>query len=290
MSARKESDGTPPVITTCGAMLAWARGARAAGRSIGFVPTMGALHEGHLGLVRASRAACDCTVVSIFVNPTQFGPREDFSRYPRTLAEDLQLLAPLGMDAVFAPEVAEMYGDGLGAQVDPPSIALPLEGECRPGHFRGVCTVVLKLFQIVPADRAYFGHKDYQQAKVIERMTADFNVPTQIEICPTVRDADGLAMSSRNRYLSAAEREKALGISRALRAARKKVEQGERNAISLAKEMRAELNRAGIDQIEYASVRDANTLVEVETVAGPAIALIACRVGATRLIDNERLK
>ena len=201
------------------------------GKRIGLVPTMGALHEGHLSLVRAAKAECDCTVVSIYVNPTQFGPSEDFSKYPRTLEADLKLLADCGADIAFVPTNEEMYpgtkraafASTLGSQrcALPPSRSAvePLEGQCRPGHFRGVATVVLKLFNIVQPDAAYFGQKDYQQAAVIRRMTADLNLPIAIRVCPTVREPDGLAMSSRNRYLSPAARQRALVLWKSLQTA-----------------------------------------------------------------------
>lgn len=173
--------------------------ARAAGKTVGLVPTMGALHEGHLSLVRESTESCNCTIVTIFVNPTQFAPHEDFARYPRSLDDDLAALARLGVDYVFAPSRDEIYPPGFSTYVDPPAVAAPLEGICRPGHFRGVATVVLKLFHLVPADVAYFGQKDYQQSLVVRRMVEDLNLPIAIRVLPIVREADGLAMSSRNR-------------------------------------------------------------------------------------------
>ena len=204
-------------------------GARA-GRKIGFVPTMGALHEGHLSLVRAAKAECDCTVVSIFVNPSQFGPNEDLAKYPRTLDADLALLAGCGADLVFAPSNDEVYRAGHATWVEVGSVAEPLEGAFRPGHFRGVATVVLKLLNMVQPDAAYFGQKDYQQALVIRRMAADLDVPVAIRVCPTVREPDGLAMSSRNRYLSPAARRRALVLWKSLQLAGKLVEEGQRDA------------------------------------------------------------
>ena len=195
--------------------------ARCAGKTIGFVPTMGALHEGHLSLVEASLASCDRTVVSIFVNPTQFGPGEDLERYPRLLDQDLQLLEKLGCWLVFAPSTTEMYPDGSTTfvdvgSIDVGSVAGPLEGAARPDHFRGVATIVLKLLQIVPGDQAFFGQKDYQQTLVVKQMARDLSLPTEIVVCPTVRESDGLARSSRNAYLTSPERQQALSLWRSL--------------------------------------------------------------------------
>ena len=187
-----------------------------AGKSVGLVPTMGALHQGHLSLVRRAKSDCDVAVATIFVNPTQFAPHEDFSRYPRTLESDLAALAAAKCDLVFVPSREEMYPPAASTFVEPPQVAQPLEGVFRPGHFRGVATVVLKLFNIIPADKAYFGQKDFQQALVIQRMVADLNVPVQVVVCPIIREPDGLAMSSRNRYLSPSERQQGLALSRAL--------------------------------------------------------------------------
>lgn len=264
--------------------------AQRAGRRVGLVPTMGALHEGHLSLVETARRDGAFTAVTIFVNPTQFGPQEDFSRYPRTWDDDLAALGQAGVDLVFAPEVAEMYPPNCTTAVEPGRVAALWEGQCRPGHFRGVATIVLKLFQLLPADVAYFGQKDYQQTLVVRRMVEDLNVPIQIEVCPTVRDADGLALSSRNRYLSAAERQQALAIVRGLRDARERVRSGERSATLLAGAIRARLTEAGIRSIDYVAIVDPESLGALETLDGPAMALVACRVGTTRLIDNLRLE
>jgi pantoate--beta-alanine ligase len=256
---------------------------------------MGALHEGHLSLVAASRAVCDLTVATIFVNPTQFGPNEDFSRYPRTLDADLAKLSAAGADYAFVPDVAEMYPAGLQpdratTMVEPGSAAEPLEGQFRPGHFRGVATVVLKLFQAVPADAAFFGQKDYQQQLVVRQMVADLSLPIEIVVCPIVREADGLAMSSRNVYLSADDRQKALSISRALTQAEAMVAGGERIAEKVAAEMLGTLRAGGVEAIDYAAVVDAGTLAAIERIDATAVALIAARVGATRLIDNLVLR
>lgn len=260
-----------------------------AGKRVGFVPTMGALHEGHLSLVDVARQQCDAVVTSIFVNPTQFLPSEDLAKYPRTLEADLALLAARGVESVFAPSVEAMYPTGYSTFVEPPQVAVPLEGHCRPGHFRGVATVVLKLFEIVPADAAFFGQKDYQQSLVVRRMVRDLDVPIEIVVCPTVREADGLALSSRNRYLSPDERRQALAVSRALRAAREEAARGERSAAALRAIMRDTLHAAGIERIDYVAIADPETLDEVATLKRPAMALIACHVGTTRLIDNQPL-
>jgi pantoate--beta-alanine ligase len=262
---------------------------RRLGLRIGLVPTMGALHEGHLSLVRAARERADVVVATIFVNPTQFGPSEDFGKYPRTLETDLRALANNGCDWVFVPQPAEIYPPGFSTFVEPPSVARPLEGVCRPGHFRGVATVVLKLLEIVPADVACFGQKDYQQALVIRRMVEDLNLPVEIVTCPIVREPDGLAMSSRNRYLSPGERGQALALSRALKEADRMVRSGERSVTAIEAAMRNILADSRIDKIDYTTVADAETLSEISRIQGQAVALIACYVGTTRLIDNQVL-
>lgn len=276
----------PEVVSTVRAMRGLVLATQRSGRRVGVVPTMGALHDGHLSLVTASRAACDITVATIFVNPTQFGPNEDFSRYPRTLEADLAKLAAAGADYAFVPEVAEMYPSGATTMVEPGSVAAPLEGAFRPGHFRGVATIVLKLFQAVPADAAFFGQKDYQQQLVIRHMVADLLLPIEIVVCPIVREADGLAMSSRNVYLSADDRRKALSISRAIQQANSLMTSGERNAGKIAEQMQATLRAGGITQIDYATVVHTDTLLPIEQIENRAVALIAARVGTTRLIDN----
>ncbi|MEX2186799.1 MAG: pantoate--beta-alanine ligase [Pirellulales bacterium] len=279
----------PEVISTVRAMRGLVQAAQRAGRRVGVVPTMGALHDGHLSLVAASRAACDVTVATIFVNPTQFAPHEDFSRYPRTMDADLAKLAAAGVDYVFAPEVAEMYPIGAATMVEVGGVAQPLEGQFRPGHFRGVATIVLKLFQAVPADVAFFGQKDYQQSLVVRRMVADLLLPIDVVVCPIVRESDGLAMSSRNVYLSAEDRLKALSISRTIRLAETLVAGGERDAGVVAARMLEELRDGGIESIDYAAVADAETLAPIQRIEFRAVALIAARVGPTRLIDNAIL-
>jgi pantoate--beta-alanine ligase len=215
--------------------------ARAAGKSVGLVPTMGALHEGHLTLIDAARAECDLVAATIFVNPTQFGPNEDFKSYPRDMAKDVSLLGGRGCELVFAPTDTEMYRPGHATFVEIGTLGHVLEGEIRPTHFRGVATVVLKLFQLAPANRAYFGRKDYQQTLVVRRMVADLNVPIEIRVCPTVREPDGLAMSSRNAYLSADERQRALALSRSLKLAEQMAAGGERNAEVIRSAMQREI-------------------------------------------------
>lgn len=279
----------PQVITDRTALHHVLGAVRAAGQSIGLVPTMGALHEGHLSLVRRSVRECDTTVVTIFVNPTQFGPTEDLARYPRTLNADLHLLSDVRADVAFVPDTAAMYPTGFSTYVDPPGVSGPLEGLCRPGHFRGVATIVLKLLNLVAPTVAYFGEKDYQQARVIEDMVRDLDLPMTIEACPIIREPDGLAMSSRNRYLSQQERARALSLSRALRRTRELFQSGERNGQRLCEAMRQELHQGTVTDIEYATIVDPRTLQPMEMVDADCRALIAARVGQTRLIDNCRV-
>ena len=250
---------------------------------------MGALHEGHLSLLRIARQRADCVVATIFVNPAQFGPAEDFSKYPRALDADLKALSAAGCDLVFVPTAEDMYPRGFSTYVEPPAVAQPLEGPCRPGHFRGVATIVLKLFHLIPADFACFGQKDFQQLLVIRKMVEDLALPIEVVACPTVREADGLAMSSRNRYLSPAERQQSLALSRALERAQKFVSAGRRDATAIVAEMRGVLADVGISRIDYVAIADPETLAERQTIDGPSVALIAAFVGSTRLIDNRML-
>ncbi len=268
-------------------MRTWCRERHAESQSIGFVPTMGALHEGHLSLARQAKSQCDVCVVSIFVNPTQFAPNEDLSRYPRPLQHDLELLAGEGVDAVFLPTNASMYPAGFGSFVMPSPVGLSLEGQSRPDHFRGVTTVVMKLLQIVPASAAFFGQKDFQQLRVIQDMVRDLNVPTEIVPCPIVRDEDGLAMSSRNRYLSDEQRVTALAIPRALSRAAAAVAAGEINTAAIEQIMLESLSDC--DSVDYAVVADSESLQPMRKFERPAVALIAARVGNTRLLDNRVL-
>ena len=259
---------------------------RTDGKRIGLIPTMGALHEGHLSLVRLAKKNCDVAIATIFVNPTQFGPNEDFQKYPRTLEQDLDALRNCGCDLVFTPTNDQMYPAGHSTYVEPPNVASNWEGKIRPGHFRGVTTIVLKLFQIVPAHVGYFGRKDYQQVAVIRAMVRDLNVPIVIEACETVREPDGLAMSSRNRYLSAEDRRRALGLSRALGSAQKLIENGCTSGSQIEQCMRDALLAAPVDSIDYAAIVHPETLEPVESILSPVVGMIAARVGTTRLIDN----
>lgn len=279
----------PAVVNTVAELANRVKPARAAGKLVGLVPTMGALHAGHLSLVDASRQQCGYTVVTIFVNPTQFAPGEDFQRYPRTLEADLQALATRGVDLVFAPDTAEMYPSEHATRVEVAGPALPLEGEFRPGHFSGVATVVLKLFNQAQADWAFFGQKDFQQAAIIKRMVADLDVPIRIRVCPIVRDFDGLALSSRNIYLDPAGRAQALQISRSLEAAQQLYAHGERSGAAIERRMREVLGKAPQLRVDYAAVVDAGTLGKTDSIERPAVALVAARVGNTRLIDNHLL-
>ena len=261
-------------------------GERRAGRTVGLVPTMGALHEGHLSLVDAARAECDVAVASIFVNPTQFGPAEDFRRYPRNLDSDLGLLGKRGCQLVFAPSVDEMYPAGHATSVDVGALGQALEGAFRPTHFRGVATVVLKLFQMIPADRAYFGQKDYQQTLVVRRVVEDLNVPIEIRVCPIVREPDGLAMSSRNAYLSGDERRRARILSQSLRLAEQLAADGQRDVVVIREEMMRLIEGVGGVDVQYIAFVADGSLTPVERVDGPTTVALAANVGSTRLIDN----
>lgn len=266
---------------------------RTAGLRVGLVPTMGALHAGHISLVERAREECDCVITTIFVNPTQFGPNEDFSRYPRTLESDLTLLRAARTDMVFTPAAGDIYPVGASTAVLPPKVSLPLEGQFRPHHFQGVATIVLKLFNILPATVAYFGQKDYQQCQVISHMVDELNVPIRVQVCPTIREADGLAMSSRNRYLSPEQRLTALCLWKALQQAQCLYAAGQGLAI-IEQAMREVLVGQGVDRIDYARVVDRATLEapreDNNGVIGSVVALIAAHVGTTRLIDNLLLE
>jgi pantoate--beta-alanine ligase len=264
------------------------REARAAlqGR-VGLVPTMGYLHEGHLALVRQAVAENHHVAVSIFVNPTQFGPTEDFNSYPRDPERDLQLLREAGVALVFVPPVSEMYPPGFQTYVEVTGVSQGLEGERRPGHFRGVATVVAKLFNIVQPDRAYFGQKDAQQVAVIQRMVADLAMPLQIVVVPTVRAADGLALSSRNSYLTPEQRQAAPVLYRALLAAKALFDSGNKSPEALRNAMRDVLNSEPLAQVDYVSAADASTLAELDSPTDhPILLSMAVRIGQTRLIDN----
>lgn len=277
---------------------------RSQGRTVGFVPTMGALHEGHLSLVE-SALSCDAAVASIFVNPTQFGPNEDLDKYPRTLTADLEKLQSAGVSAVFVPTKEQMYPDGFSTSVEPPRISETLEGTCRPGHFRGVVTVVLKLLNALPVSHAYFGKKDYQQWRVIEAMARDLNLGTKIIGCETVREADGLALSSRNRYLTDEGRARALLLSETLQSVETAYQAGETQTAILQANMQrmllggnadstaaANANTSSphrLDALQYANIVSAQDLTPLSSIDRPAVALIAGMIGTTRLIDNREL-
>ncbi|MFL6237132.1 MAG: pantoate--beta-alanine ligase [Thermoanaerobaculia bacterium] len=267
------------------AVAAW----RTAGERIAFVPTMGALHAGHLSLVRLAREHASKVVASVFVNPAQFGPNEDFNRYPRQPEADSRLLETAGCDLTFLPEVTTIYPPRHATFVEPAGAAEGLEGACRPGHFRGVATVVCALLNLVRADVAVFGEKDAQQLAVIRQMVRDLHLPIEIVPGPTVREADGLAMSSRNAYLSSGERQAATVLHRALRAAETAVSEGERRGDAVRERLREVLNTEPLARVEYAEVVDAETFQPVETLRGRLVLPLAVRIGRTRLIDNIRL-
>jgi len=265
------------------------RSIRLEGKTIGLVPTMGALHEGHMSLVRAARAQCDFVVVSIFVNPTQFGPNEDFAAYPRTLEADCALLLNEGVDLVFAPDAKVMYPDGASTFVEVEDLGKKLDGASRPGHFRGVATVVSKLFHIVRPDISFFGQKDAAQVAVLKKMTRDLNMSIDICVCPIVREKDGLALSSRNRYLSEVERKQALSLSRALDKMRALAAAGENASAKLIEAGRAVIAEEPTIKIDYLVVVNPDTLDAVDSVEHGALFAVAAWVGATRLIDNTLL-
>jgi pantoate--beta-alanine ligase len=253
---------------------------------VGLVPTMGFLHEGHLSLVRAARAGCASVVVSIFVNPTQFGPAEDLATYPRDLPRDLRLLEETGADLVWTPTAADLYPEGFQTWVTVSDLTLPLEGAARPSHFRGVTTVVAKLFNAVRPHKAYFGQKDAQQSAVIRRMTRDLSYPIEIIVCPTVREADGLAMSSRNTRLLPEERRAAGVLYRALQAGREAFTAGERDAAHLRQVVMGVLGTEPLANVQYVSLADPETLQELDQVREAVLVSMAVYVGKTRLIDN----
>lgn len=263
--------------------------AKSDGKKVGIVPTMGALHQGHLSLVKAASSTCNYTAVTIFVNPSQFGPGEDLEKYPRDLNRDLELLDGLGVDLVFAPNPDEIYTPSHSTWIQPPDVALPLEGERRPGHFRGVATIVLKLFQILPADVAFFGQKDFQQTRVIQDMVADLDLPISVQVCVTVREPDGLALSSRNAYLSNAERQRSVAIPQALTLAVQLFRDGQTDAAVVQDAMVKHLQAAGIDSIDYVALVDEEKLQPVARLTKGNMILIAAYSGSTRLIDNVQL-
>ena len=263
---------------------------RKPGSPLGLVPTMGALHEGHLSLVRAARASCDAVAVSIFVNPTQFGPNEDLAKYPRSFERDRELLEREGVDVLFAPSVEEMYPGGTVTWVTVEGLSSKLDGRSRPTHFRGVTTVVAKLFHIIEPDVAFFGQKDAAQVAVIRRMVRDLNLPVEIAVCPTVREADGLAMSSRNAYLDAGQRKQALVLHRSLMRVKQLADAGERSAAKLAAAGREEFAAERSVRLDYFEIVDPETLDPVAEVSKRALVAVAAYVGPTRLIDNVLLQ
>jgi pantoate--beta-alanine ligase len=273
-------------IRTTAWMKEHARQARAENRIIGFVPTMGALHAGHVALVNRARQECSTVIASIFVNPKQFGPTEDFAKYPRTLEADTQKLSAAGVDTLFLPEAAEIYPQNFRTYVNVEGISDRLEGRSRPGHFRGVATVVLKLLEIVQPNFAYFGRKDAQQARIISQMARDLNLDTQIVTCPIVREEDGLALSSRNAYLTGEDRRAATVLHRALTAAHEELLGGVRDALTLQSVMRSEIESEPLAALDYAEVVDADAFEPVMRISRPSYALLAVFIGKTRLIDN----
>ncbi|MGB2600115.1 MAG: pantoate--beta-alanine ligase [Candidatus Omnitrophota bacterium] len=274
-------------ITTVNEMKEYSRKAREKAKSIGFVPTMGALHDGHMSLVKAARKECDTVIVSIFVNPTQFGPAEDFEKYPRRMKEDRKKAEDAGADCIFAPDADQMYPGGHATHVElDASLADVLCGKSRPGHFRGVATVVAKLFNIIRPDKSYFGQKDAQQAIIIEKMVEDLNMDTEIVVMPIIREEDGLAMSSRNGYLSEDERRQALGLYRSLKWAEEAVSSGERASGKVKGRMKEILSEGENIRIDYIEVLDARTLKPFGEIRDNTLIAVAAFVGKTRLIDN----
>jgi pantoate--beta-alanine ligase len=274
------------IIRTISWMKEKARGARAEQRIIGLVPTMGALHAGHMALVERARKECSPVYASIFLNPTQFGPNEDLSRYPHPLEADLEKLTSASVDALFLPSAEEMYPPGFSTYVHVEGISERLEGKSRPGHFRGVATVVLKLFEIVQPRFAYFGRKDAQQVRIIQRMVLDLNLDVELAICPTVREPDGLALSSRNAYLTVEERRAAIVLYHALQAAGRELNSGVRDTLELQRVMRKVLDKERQAHVDYAEIVDADSFEPLVHVGRRCYALLAVRIGATRLIDN----
>ena len=274
------------VIRTIAELRAWSRASRGAGKSVGLVPTMGALHEGHLSLVRAAKASCGAVAASIFVNPTQFGPNEDFALYPRTFDADCKLLEAEGADVVFAPTTAEMYPAAASTYVEVAGLSERLDGSSRPGHFRGVATVVAKLLIAAEPDCAVFGQKDAAQVAVLRCMVKDLGLPVELVVCPIVREPDGLAMSSRNRYLSTEERMQALVLSHALEAVQRSAQAGERRATALVEAAQQVFASEPEVRVDYIAVVDWATLEPVQEIGPETLFAVAAYLGTTRLIDN----
>ncbi|MGB2900554.1 MAG: pantoate--beta-alanine ligase [Candidatus Acidiferrum sp.] len=274
------------IIRTIAWMKEQARQARAENRIVGLVPTMGALHRGHLALIERARRECSTVVASIFVNPKQFGPAEDFSKYPRTFDSDRDMLEQAGVDFLFAPEASEIYTQGFSSYIQVDGLSERLEGRSRPGHFRGVATVVMKLLQIVQPNFAYFGRKDAQQSRIIAQMVRDLNLDSEIVVCPIVREPDGLAMSSRNAYLNAEERKAATVLHRALDAAKNELAAGVRDALQLQTTLRRKLDCGRLATVDYAEIVDSESFEPVVRVSKPSYIVLAVFIGKTRLIDN----
>ncbi|HTZ10763.1 MAG TPA: pantoate--beta-alanine ligase [Candidatus Margulisiibacteriota bacterium] len=274
------------IISSIAKMQQFALRARHKGFSVGFVPTMGALHEGHLSLIRRARKENDLVVLSIFVNPAQFGPKEDFKKYPRSLKEDSRLCRSCGVDVIFYPQAKAMYPPGYLTYVTVEKLSDKLCGRARPGHFKGVATVVTKLFNIVQPTSAYFGQKDAQQSVIIRKLTADLNMPVKIKVLPTLRDKDGLALSSRNAYLNPKERREALVLPQALKRARSLIKRGVRDSAKIIAEMRGVIRSSGAARVDYISVVDTVNLEPLGLLRGDYLIALAARVGKTRLIDN----
>ena len=278
------------IIETVAEMRHFIKLAKEQGKTVALVPTMGSLHEGHLTLMRQARQACDIVVVSIFVNPTQFGPNEDFAKYPRDLTSDSQATASVSVDVIFHPQAKEMYPTGYASFVEIEGITEKLCGLSRPGHFRGVATVVTKLLNIVQPDKAFFGQKDAQQVLVLQRMVADFNMNVSLEVVPIVREADGLAMSSRNAFLSAEERQAGLVLSRSLKLAEDLVAQGECNIENIRLQVVAEIQTEKLAECDYVEIFNYPALQEIDVLKDKALLALAVRIGKTRLIDNTILE
>jgi len=275
------------IIRTISWMKETVRQARAENHVIGFIPTMGALHEGHLSLIRRARVDCSRVYASIFLNPTQFGPNEDLSKYPKTFESDVEKLTSAGVEVLFAPEINEIYPPGFRTYVNVEGLSERLEGRSRPGHFRGVATVVLKLFEIVQPQFAYFGRKDAQQVRILQQMATDLNLNAEIVVCPIVRELDGLALSSRNTYLNSEERRAATVLQRALSEARRELNAGTRDALQLQTALRKILSNETLARVDYVEMVDAESFEPVSSIgARPVYALLAVFIGKTRLIDN----
>ncbi len=275
------------IIRTISWMKETVRQARAENHFVGLVPTMGALHEGHLSLIRRARGDCSRVYASIFLNPTQFGPNEDLSKYPRTFERDVEQLTDAGVDILFAPDTKEIYPAGFRSYVNVEGLSERLEGKSRPGHFRGVATVVLKLFEIMQPQFAYFGRKDAQQVRILQQMATDLNLNVEIVVCPVVREPDGLALSSRNTYLNAEERRAATALRRALDEARRELDAGTRDALQLQTTIRRVLSNQPLARIDYVEIVDSETFEPVASIGPrPVYALLAVFIGKTRLIDN----